>query len=150
LEPEERFRLTLAAFARGDSDECERLETSCPRKVYSMPDAAVGDPVDAALFFTIVFERVLRCVELAWSQVEAARAFLDGYQRGVDAVLNLTAGPPIVGGDEEALVREDDADGNDDEDSRALEEACVRAVRGGVQRVGFSLGRAIRRVHALL
>ncbi len=41
LTPAERFRLMLAARARGD--EVERLERTCPRKRYTMLAAAYLD-----------------------------------------------------------------------------------------------------------
>lgn len=36
----ERFRLVVAALARKDLNEVDRLIDSCPRKTYRMPDAA--------------------------------------------------------------------------------------------------------------
>ena len=93
LSADERFRLTLAALARDDENELRRLEDSCPRHTYSMADAAVGgrvhDSRDCALFFTIVFQRVLRSVELALSDLRAVDAFTDGYTQGVHAMLGL-------------------------------------------------------------
>ena len=38
LTPEERFRLDVLAMARGDSQESERLVSSCPRFSYTMTD----------------------------------------------------------------------------------------------------------------
>ena len=40
LEPEERFRVALAALARDDEDEVRRLIESCPTRLYREPDAA--------------------------------------------------------------------------------------------------------------
>jgi len=40
LTSEERFRLTVRALVRGDSEEIESLKRSCPRKTYSELDAA--------------------------------------------------------------------------------------------------------------
>jgi hypothetical protein len=48
LDPAERFRLVLAAGARGDDRECERLVTTCPRFGYKMSDAAYLDRVEAS------------------------------------------------------------------------------------------------------
>jgi hypothetical protein len=48
LEPEERFRATVEAAARGDERERERLVATCPRKDYRMSDADYLDRVDAS------------------------------------------------------------------------------------------------------
>jgi hypothetical protein len=97
LQPGERFRLTLAALGRGDEDEVQRLETTCPRKNYSMADAAVADLVDAsreaAMFFTVLFQHVLRFVDGAWHRLEVGRAYINGYSYGAEVILDLTVGP---------------------------------------------------------
>ena len=38
LSPEERFRLSVLALARGDEEESERLTATCPRRAYTMND----------------------------------------------------------------------------------------------------------------
>jgi hypothetical protein len=43
LEPEERFRAALAAAARDDDQEYDRLWETCPMRHYSMTDAAFTD-----------------------------------------------------------------------------------------------------------
>ena len=43
LDPKERLALVLEAKAREDETEEQRLRSTCPRRVYSMPDAAFGD-----------------------------------------------------------------------------------------------------------
>ena len=46
LNPRERLALVLEARARGDETEEQRLRSTCPRRVYSMPDAAFTDRED--------------------------------------------------------------------------------------------------------
>jgi hypothetical protein len=46
LTAEERFRLVLQAFARDDRAEVDRLDRSCPRKTYTMSDAAYQERRD--------------------------------------------------------------------------------------------------------
>ena len=46
LTPKERLALVLEAKARGDETEEQRLRSTCPRRVYSMPDAAFTDRED--------------------------------------------------------------------------------------------------------
>jgi hypothetical protein len=58
--PEERFRLTLEALAREDEQEAERLWESCPRRTYTMNDAAYGDRMRTGLQITMAI-----CLDLA-------------------------------------------------------------------------------------
>jgi hypothetical protein len=96
--PEERFRLTLEALARGDEQEAERLSESCPRRTYTMNDAAYGDRMRAGLQITMAicldlaprlaklrmieaFRVIQPYVRTVW-QNEADRAYFDGHQAG--------------------------------------------------------------------
>jgi hypothetical protein len=98
FQPEERFRLTLEALARGDEEEAERLSDSCPRRTYTMNDLAYGDKVRGGLQITMVvclhltpslaqlrMIRALRAaqpsVRMAW-QYEAYQAYLEGHRTG--------------------------------------------------------------------
>jgi len=70
--PEERFRLTLEALARGDEGEAERLSESCPRRTYTMNDLAYGHRMRAGLQITLVV-----CLDLAprLAQLQMIEAF---------------------------------------------------------------------------
>ncbi len=46
LTPDERFKLLLTALARGDEDDAWDIAHSCPKKNYSMSDAAYSDRLD--------------------------------------------------------------------------------------------------------
>jgi len=43
LSPDERFRLALAAMARDDDDEVQRLHETCPRHTYTMMEYEFSD-----------------------------------------------------------------------------------------------------------
>jgi len=53
LKPEERFRLDVLAMAREDSQESERLVSSCPRFSYTMNDRGFGDRWQSAIEITL-------------------------------------------------------------------------------------------------
>ena len=53
LTPEERFRLDVLATARGDSQESERLTSSCPRFSYTMNDVGFVDRWRSAIEITL-------------------------------------------------------------------------------------------------
>ena len=53
LEALERFRLIIAAQARNDEVELERLASSCPRGRYECPEAAVHDRLELAQEFVL-------------------------------------------------------------------------------------------------
>ena len=53
LSPEERFSAALAALARDDEAEVRRLVESCPRELYSQPDAAFMDRWEAWWVFSV-------------------------------------------------------------------------------------------------
>jgi hypothetical protein len=43
LRVDERFKLMLSAFARGDDGEVRRLKDTCPKKIYEMTDGDFAD-----------------------------------------------------------------------------------------------------------
>lgn len=55
ITPDERFKLTMEAEARGDEEERKRLVKSCPKKDYRMNDAAFTNRIDAAEALTTAF-----------------------------------------------------------------------------------------------
>jgi hypothetical protein len=60
FDPEERFRLTLEALARGDDQEAKRLSGSCPLRTYTMKDLTYSARMRASRQITTVF-----CLDLA-------------------------------------------------------------------------------------
>jgi len=48
LTSEERLRLAIEALARGDDEEIDRLNVSCPYKTYTQTDVAYAIPVKAS------------------------------------------------------------------------------------------------------
>lgn len=59
LTPDERFRLALAAMARDDEAEVRRLQSTCPRRSYTMRDADFTDRFngsrDVAVEFMVIW-----------------------------------------------------------------------------------------------
>ncbi len=51
---EERFRLVIGAMARGDKLDVERLGRTCPKKSYTMSDAAYTDRLEVCEMLTLV------------------------------------------------------------------------------------------------
>jgi hypothetical protein len=49
----ERFQLLIEAMARRDDVECDRLEDSCPKRVYRCDDADFRDRVRRAYSITV-------------------------------------------------------------------------------------------------
>src|SRR5207244_1272293 len=92
-------------------EEFRRLEQTCPRHTYLMADRSVADLVhasrEAALFFTIIFQSLLRLVEATGFELRTVDSFVDGYSHGVTAMLAVTA-PTSVDLDE-AEDKEDEA-----------------------------------------
>lgn len=98
LTPDERFRLTLLAVARQDTDEARRLKDTCPWKHYAMPDAEYTDRLHASMVVTLAMclALSLRLGKLRMAQAfaelvawfleraadVAAMDFLDGYKAG--------------------------------------------------------------------
>jgi hypothetical protein len=54
LTPEERFRLSVEAAARGDEEESRRLKEGCPRRTYTMNDLRFSRRWDAARELTMM------------------------------------------------------------------------------------------------
>ena len=84
LTPEERFRLDVLAMARGDSQESERLVSSCPRFSYTMTDRHFSGRWMLVLDLTLrlyvwVAEHLDRMDALR--AVRAALPIQDGYAR---------------------------------------------------------------------
>jgi hypothetical protein len=128
LDPDERFRLVLAARARDDEQELHRLEESCPREIYKMLDAAFTGRVDAsrdaALVFTVLYQHVLRLVEEAWLPFEQLESVKDGYAAGVNAGWQLAGRQGVLFEPGERFC-----DGDDGEDRNEGGEGPVRPER---------------------
>ena len=64
LTADERFRIMLAAAARQDTPEVERLARTCPRRTYSMTDLAYTERVRASrrvgMLWALLWERAYR------------------------------------------------------------------------------------------
>ena len=98
FDPEERFRLTLEALARGDEEEVERLSDSCSRSTFAMNDPAYVNRVRAGLqmTMTIFLDLAPRLAELRMIetfraiqpsartllQTEVAFAYFNGHRSG--------------------------------------------------------------------
>ena len=65
--PQERLTLILEALARGDQAEADRLSGSCPRKTYTMRDAAYGERLDTAFDIMSIACIDLRCL---WAKLD--------------------------------------------------------------------------------
>ncbi len=55
LTGEERFKLTLAAIARGDKGELEHLKQTCPRYDYRIMDPACADRFELSMIIALAF-----------------------------------------------------------------------------------------------
>jgi hypothetical protein len=100
ISPAERAARMLAALSRDDEDEKVRLRSSCPRKSYTMSDAAYGDRMQFAQEIALAFALDLRhaCGKLTMLTLLAAHldsvlqkhtvlanlAFVDGWRVGKD------------------------------------------------------------------
>jgi hypothetical protein len=98
FDPEERFRLTVEALARGDEKEVEQLSNSCSRSTYTMNDPAYVNRVRAGLqmAMTIFLDLTPRLAELrmletvrsmqpharTFLQNEVYFAYFDGHRSG--------------------------------------------------------------------
>lgn len=71
INPEERFKLLLAALTRGDEDEAQKLRKTCPKKHYSMSDAAYSDRLEASRDVATAFTIDWLCQEKNLSVSEA-------------------------------------------------------------------------------
>ena len=133
LTPEERFRLTVLALARGDEEESERLTVSCPRRGYTMYDwGFVGRWETARELAMLAYVDVVRRLDkirviaafrglfpylsTIW-QDDVHEAYFDGHKAGSRHAWNRSgeAGePPGWEADEEEADR--NADPTIDED----------------------------------
>lgn len=77
LSPEERFPAALAALARDDEDGVRRLIESCPRRLYSQPDAAFMDRWEAWRVFTVGMNWLGYGLRSRASYADALRAFAE-------------------------------------------------------------------------
>jgi hypothetical protein len=84
--PEERFRLTMEARARGDEAEYRRLWDNTPRKTYTMRDAGVADRLQAVDTLALVVLLEL-AAPLAKLQMLKAQALLVEYLKNWEADL---------------------------------------------------------------
>ena len=60
LTPAQRVIASIEALARGDEEEKRRLVTSCPKKTYTMTDAAYSDKMEALLDMAMAVELDMR------------------------------------------------------------------------------------------
>jgi hypothetical protein len=98
FDPEERFRLTLEAMARGDEQEAKRLSGSCPLRTYTMKDVAYSDRLHASWQITTIvyqdlarilaglrmiefFQKTQPYVRRMW-QEQVDCAYFDGHRAG--------------------------------------------------------------------
>jgi hypothetical protein len=90
LTHDERFRLLLTALARGDEDDAHNITNSCPKKNYSMADAAYADRLEAsrdiALFYSLEWllkEQMFSVSSVILTMNNFARnSYLTGYLLG--------------------------------------------------------------------
>jgi hypothetical protein len=114
LTGEERFKLTLAAIARGDEGELEHLNRTCPRKAYDVADPACKDRFLGSQYVALVFaldwmeqERAYSIIKVGTElMVLAVKNFLSGYSRGITAVEEPDKSylPFMAPGDEKLLT----------------------------------------------
>ncbi len=93
LTADERFRLALAAMAREDDTEVERLFATCPRHTYTMADhdftALVNKSWDAAATFGMAWlHSHKQYVEALW--------LLGFHQRGVEEGIATMTLPEVI------------------------------------------------------
>src|SRR5688572_28050230 len=72
LTPHERFVLMVEAMARGDEVECDRLEDTCPQKVYRREDAEFRDRMKRAYMITMTVALNMRA---GLARIRMAQAF---------------------------------------------------------------------------
>ena len=85
LTAEERFRLALQAFARQDRAEVDRLDRTCPRKRYTMSDAAYLDRRE--LIHTVTLAVCLDLTQYV-AKLQVAAAFADAGRQLRDLAEN--------------------------------------------------------------
>jgi hypothetical protein len=146
FDPEERFRLTLEALARGDEREAKRLSESCPLRTYTIKDLAYCDRLRASRqISTIAYLgglapilgklQIIEAIRAThpylrrmW-QDEMGRAYFEGYRacsRHAWRVAGMGSSPRGREADEEEA--EENADSATEEDLREVEARLELAV----------------------
>ena len=120
LAARERFRLLIAAEARADEAEVERLLRSCPRRLFELADPAVTDRIECS-------QRVTVAVVSALHAIVSKLAVLDAVEHA--ARIRFTAAA------EEA-----------DYETFRLTDATQPTVRRAVRREGGRLRGMLRRL----
>lgn len=90
LTGEERFKLLMSAMARNDKEEADKLALTCPKKNYSMTDAAYVDRRDFSRVIALVFwcdllveERAVLSIESAIDVYKASiKTYVSAYEAG--------------------------------------------------------------------
>jgi hypothetical protein len=118
LRPEERVRAVLKAEARRDEQEVKRLIESCPRKTYSMADAAYTLPAEAALLVVVMVGSWMREVNARRRAFEWASDHLAPF---VEDLLENAWHDGYSARDRQGRRSASDTD---------LDEACERDVKG--------------------
>ncbi len=81
--PNERFKLLMAAIARGDDSEADRLGQYCPRKTYRMPVAGFVERnyigMLLASSFAAEWNGMLRVITLIEKSIETYKLSLENY-----------------------------------------------------------------------
>jgi hypothetical protein len=104
LTANERFQLLIEAMARRDDVECDRLEDSCPTRVYRCEDADFRDRVRRAYIITLIVCLNLRA---GIARIRMAQTFKQTSHHFADPVAKLAAAAYLCGrvdGREEAGV----------------------------------------------
>ncbi len=93
LTPDERFRLAIAALARGDDDDLTLLRTTCPKWTYEATDEAFQGKWEQSARVMHCFSHMWLVTLLRLKEVEGALLrtqaaldyFREGYLAGVNA-----------------------------------------------------------------
>ena len=127
LSPEERFRLSVLALARGDEEESGRLTATCPRRDYTMNDWGFVGRWEAArelamcayvdvvrrldkIKMITAFRSLFPYLSTIWED-DAHQAYFDGHRAGSRHAWNgsgRTGEPPGWEADEEEAERNAD------------------------------------------
>jgi hypothetical protein len=99
LTPAERFALTIEAMARGDENEADRLEDSCPRLTYSHADAKFQDRLrrsyTIALLAMVNLQKLLAVIRCSRT-MGGALSPGEGGASGVGAPAPSVVGPAMI------------------------------------------------------